>query len=101
MQTCYDEVFQARCAFSNKVLITQAKYGLIEASRCVDDVFADLGLLGCYANVTELIGSRCDNLNRCEIDGEDPEVVSSKSCKKGLPMYIDVTYVCIPGVYRN
>ncbi|ELU07613.1 hypothetical protein CAPTEDRAFT_209430, partial [Capitella teleta] len=57
-----------------------------------------LGLLGCYANVTKLIGSRCNKQTRCTIDGEDPEVVSSKSCKKGLSMYMDISYVCLPGI---
>ncbi|ELT93830.1 hypothetical protein CAPTEDRAFT_193933 [Capitella teleta] len=95
VQTCAHEVFEARCPYKQELLITQARYGLIEASRCVDDVFADLGLLGCYANVTELIGSRCNKQTRCSIDVFDPDVMASKSCKSGLPMYLDISYVCI------
>ncbi|ELU10350.1 hypothetical protein CAPTEDRAFT_204006 [Capitella teleta] len=96
VQTCDNEVFQARCPYSQALLITQAKYGHIETSRCVDDIFEELGSLGCYANITELIGSRCNSKNKCEIDGEDTDVMSSKSCKKGLPMYMDISYVCLP-----
>ncbi|ELU01056.1 hypothetical protein CAPTEDRAFT_203612 [Capitella teleta] len=93
--TCVNEVFEARCPYKQGLFITQARYGHIEASRCVDDVFADLGLLGCYANVTELIGSRCNKQTRCSIDVFDPAVMASKSCRSGLPMYMDITYVCI------
>ncbi|ELT93838.1 hypothetical protein CAPTEDRAFT_193941 [Capitella teleta] len=96
VQTCANEVFQARCPFSQKLLITQARYGAIEASRCVDDVFEELGLLGCFANVTNIVGSKCNSHNRCEIDVEDPDIVASKTCTTGLPMYMDTSYVCIP-----
>ncbi|ELT93823.1 hypothetical protein CAPTEDRAFT_193926 [Capitella teleta] len=97
VQTCDDEVFQARCPFSQELFISQAKYGHIEVSRCVDGIFETFGSLGCYANVTDLVSSWCNKKNKCEIDIEDPGVVSTKSCKNGLPMYLDISYVCVPG----
>ncbi|ELU10353.1 hypothetical protein CAPTEDRAFT_224781 [Capitella teleta] len=99
VQTCSDEVFQARCLFSQKILVTQCRYGHIEVSRCVDDIFASLGSLGCYVNVTELVGAKCNGKYRCDIPWNDPEIVATQSCKKGLPMYIDTSYVCIPDTY--
>ncbi|ELU12288.1 hypothetical protein CAPTEDRAFT_207525 [Capitella teleta] len=97
VQTCDDEVFQARCRFPQELLITQAKYGHIEVSRCVGDIFESLGSLGCYANVTDIVGTKCNGKNRCDIPWNDPEIVATKSCEKGLPMYMDTSFVCIPG----
>ncbi|ELT87113.1 hypothetical protein CAPTEDRAFT_199038 [Capitella teleta] len=99
VQTCYEEVFQARCSFSQQLLVTHGRYGHIEVSRCVDDVFETFGSLGCYANITDIIGLKCNSKNRCDIQWNDPEIVASKSCKKGLPMYMDTSYVCIPDTY--
>lgn len=97
-QTCLNEVFQGRCPYSQNILVTSAKYGHIEISRCVDDLFAGIGSLGCYANITDIIGQKCNGKARCEIAiPEDEEITSTKACKTGLPMYMDIRYVCVPG----
>jgi hypothetical protein len=98
-QTCDNEVFQARCSHSAKILVTQARFAHIEVSRCVNEIFASFGSLGCYANITDLIGQRCNGKNRCDIDDEDPSVLATKECTTGLPMYMDISYVCKPGKY--
>lgn len=77
--------------------MTKAKYGHIQVGRCVDKIFESFGSLGCYANITDTIGHRCNGKAKCEFAFPDPEIEATKSCKTGLPMYLDVTYVCIPG----
>lgn len=96
-QTCWDDTMSARCPYSQNILITKARFGHIEVSKCVDQVFDSLGSLGCYANVTDIVGSKCNGKTRCEVACQDTDIVASKTCKIGLPMYLDVTFVCIPG----
>ncbi|ELT87116.1 hypothetical protein CAPTEDRAFT_199042 [Capitella teleta] len=99
-QTCWDDTFEARCPSPQKILIMQAKYGHIEVSKCVGEMFATLGYLGCYANVTDTVAAQCDSKDRCQIRGDDPKILESKECSTGLPMYMDITYVCIPEIYH-
>ncbi|ELT93825.1 hypothetical protein CAPTEDRAFT_193928 [Capitella teleta] len=99
-QTCWDDTFEARCLSPQKILIMQAKYGHIEVSKCVGEMFATWGSLGCYANVTDIVAAKCHSKDRCQIKGDDPEILQSKECSTGLPMYMDITYVCIPETYR-
>jgi hypothetical protein len=96
-QTCDNEVFQARCAHHDNVYITQARFGHIEVSRCVAKAFEKFGFLGCYANITELVQQRCAGKNRCDIERYDPAIVATKQCEVGFPMYMDISYSCIPG----
>ncbi|ELT93840.1 hypothetical protein CAPTEDRAFT_193943 [Capitella teleta] len=97
-QTCDNDIFQARCPSPQRILISHAKYGHIEVSKCVDAMFSSFGALGCYANVTDIVGSRCNGKPRCEIDGDDPVIVSSNVCKAGLPVYMDIAHVCLPEI---
>lgn len=60
------------------------------------EVFENLGLFGCKADVKSLISARCNGKQRCEIAIPDPDISASVSCEKGLPLYLDVTYVCTP-----
>ncbi|ELT87118.1 hypothetical protein CAPTEDRAFT_199044 [Capitella teleta] len=78
----------------------QARYGHIEISKCVGEIFATWGSLGCYANVTDIVAARCDAKDRCRIAVQDSEIVASKECSTGLPMYMDISYMCIPETYR-
>ena len=94
---CYGEVLRAQCPYTQQILITEAKYGHIEASKCVAEMFASLGQFGCYADVKNIISQKCGGKQRCDITMPDPEIIASKTCPTGLPMYLDVTYVCIPG----
>jgi hypothetical protein len=96
-QTCDNEVFQARCMHHENVYITEARFGHIQVSRCVDKAFAPLGLLGCYANITDLIQQRCDGKSRCDVERDDTAVFATKECRIGFPMYMDISYTCIPG----
>jgi hypothetical protein len=96
-QTCDNEVFQARCSHPQKIFITQARFGHIEVSRCVGDVFDTVGFLGCYANITDLIQLRCSGESRCDVERDDSEILSTKECGVGLPMYMDISHTCIPG----
>lgn len=96
-ETCDKEDFSIRCPYSQNVLITQSKYGHIQVGRCIDEEFSSFGKLGCYANITDIVGRRCNGKSKCEFPFPDEEIEATKSCIKGLPMYLEVTYVCIPG----
>ncbi|ELT93821.1 hypothetical protein CAPTEDRAFT_193924, partial [Capitella teleta] len=99
-KACWDDEFHARCPSPQKILIMQAKYGHIEISKCVGEIFATVGSLGCYANVTDIVAARCDAKDTCRIAVQDSEIVASKECSTGLPMYMDISYMCIPETYR-
>lgn len=97
-QICHDETFRARCPYSQKLLITSAKYGHIEASRCVSLLFEAMGQFGCMSDVKSIVAERCDRKSRCEVPIPDAQITSTVSCEKGFPLYLDVTYACIPEV---
>jgi hypothetical protein len=96
-QTCATETFQARCVLPSKILVTEAKFGHIEVSKCIDEAFADMGQLGCYANITNIVQQRCGGNTRCDIEGDDATILATKQCKTGFPMYMDISYACVPG----
>ena len=100
-QVCEDEVFRARCPYTQHIVVTQARYGHIQASRCVAANFEVLGYFGCLSDVLDIVSERCDKKQRCEISIPDEEITDPESCLTGLPLYMDVSYVCIPGTSLN
>ena len=96
MEACDHEFFTARCPFSQHLLITKALYGHIGIGRCVG---VDLGYFGCYADVQGIVSERCNGKQRCEIAIPDVEIATTKTCVRGIAMYLDASYACIPGLY--
>lgn len=100
-ETCDSETFSARCPYSQQLIITKAVYGHIAVGKCLP---ADSGQLGCYVDVTEIVRSRCNGKQRCQVETYDPEIRSTrdqKPCLKILAVYMSITHACIPGNSLN
>lgn len=91
---CESETFQARCWLGEVIMIESALYGRMRIGRCVE---ADLGYLGCQANVLDIVDRLCSGKTQCDIRIPDAELDASKPCYKELKVYLEVAYKCVRG----
>ena len=90
---CDTELFHPVCEEGSVIVMSQARYGRMELSRCVE---IDMGFLGCERNVLDIVDKKCSGRRECQIRVPDPELENTKPCLKELKTYLDATYSCIP-----
>ncbi|ELT90698.1 hypothetical protein CAPTEDRAFT_227143 [Capitella teleta] len=95
VESCVFEDFTARCAYDETIVITNAKFGHIKLSRCIDK---DLGFFGCFADVSTLIGDKCTSKRSCTIPVSEIASQMSLECARGLQVFLETSYACIRGV---
>ena len=92
---CDTEVFHAECSDREVILMRAARYGRMRVGRCVE---YDLGYIDCYTDVLLLMDRRCSGRRTCEIRVPDAEFESTGPCLKELKTYLEVSYICVPGI---
>lgn len=84
-----------------------ALYGRMRMGRCitVEEIAAhmsivgeDQRLLGCSADVLDLLDQKCSGRTECSIRGSDiSAAIIIKPCFPGLNQYLEAYYICITG----
>ena len=91
---CQWETFNATCTGANEMIsITSARYGRMRTGRCLLDNY----MIGCVANVSDLVKRRCDGKTSCAISLPDQDLHLLSTCRRGLVSYLEVDYSCVPG----
>lgn len=91
---CMDEIVPATCPVNNNIIIKEATYGHISLSKCIE---VDTGYLGCKVDVLDLLSERCNGKQNCEINEDDDELRKKNPCRKGLLLFLQFSYICVPG----
>jgi hypothetical protein len=92
---CETEVFRAACADNEVVLLVRARYGRMRLGRCVE---FDLGYIDCYTDVLTRLDKRCSGRRTCQVRIPDAEFEATGPCLKELKTYLEVSYLCVPGL---
>ncbi len=91
---CETEVFQPHCGTNQMIVMTSALYGRMEIGRCVKK---NLGYIGCYKSVLELMDQRCSGQSSCKVRIPDPDLDNTKPCLEELKTYLQAQYMCVTG----
>ena len=102
---CQLESMTARCRWNSEVIVvTSARWGRMEANRCLEihpNVLAALGhdplFLGCSEDVLPLMDSKCSRRSECEIRIPDSDLDEVKPCYQDLKSYLTASYSCVKG----
>lgn len=103
---CLHESFSQRCLKNEVMLMRSAIYGRMRTGRCVtqEEVAAQKllagevpGVLGCSADVFEILDRRCSGHAHCEIRVIDPSLQKFKPCFPGLSVYLEASFECVSG----
>ena len=92
---CETETFNASCPTDHVILMTHARYGRMQLSRCVK---MDYGHIGCASDVIEAADWRCSGRRRCKVRVPDAEFARNKPCPDDLKPYLEAAYVCVRGI---
>ncbi|ELU12092.1 hypothetical protein CAPTEDRAFT_227124 [Capitella teleta] len=84
-----------KCPAHASIVIKQAEYGHIGISKCVE---WDTGHFGCKVDASQFLEQRCSGKQSCTIDGTDPELRQANPCRKGLDVFIEMTYICMEAI---
>ena len=91
---CEFEVFHPGCWKGEVIVMRSASYGRMRIGRCVE---ANLGYLGCSADVLRAADSKCSGRQTCHVPIPDADFDATKPCYKELKMYLDASYSCQKG----
>lgn len=91
LEYCELEVFQPSCWKGEVIVMRSAFYGRMRIGQCVE---ADLGYLGCSADVLKAADRKCSGRQSCSISIPDADFDATKPCYKELKMYLDASYSC-------
>ena len=95
-EVCDTELFEASCPESSVIMVSKAHYGRMKIGRCVE---IDMGFLGCFNDVLDIIDKRCSGRRQCEMRIPHTELENTRPCLKELKNYLDVTYSCLQCMY--
>ncbi len=90
---CIQEKFEAICHEDEIIIIEEAKYGRMRIGRCVT---ADYGNLGCFADVTNFIDSKCSGRHQCELNVKELIDVA-QPCARDFSAYLEAKFKCVKG----
>lgn len=76
----------------------EAMYGRMRLGRCA---VADLGYIGCSADVLPLADRWCSGRRTCEIAVPRGELDDTKPCYQELKTYLEAAYACVRGKYKE
>ena len=91
---CPWETFKASCKSDEVIIMETARYGRMHLGRCVKN---DLGYVGCFTDVLDLLDSRCSGKNQCEFQTPDRELSKLQPCLEDLTSYLEASYRCVKG----
>ena len=88
VEVCQTERFEASCERTDEVIMmTSAKYGRMEVSRCVQ---SDYGYIGCSSNVVGVVDSACSGRRQCSVGVPSAalERIAAVACPRDLKLYL-------------
>jgi len=104
-QYCYFEMFQAKCAVRDEVVVMEAaSYGRQETGRClppdsvIESLRHDPRYFGCSTNVLRLADHKCSGRRRCDIAIPDSDFERITPCYKDSRKYLEAKYDCVRGM---
>ena len=91
---CDYETFTLSCPEDKILIIGSAAYGQMGIGKCVE---FDTGHLGCQADVRGTVDGRCSGKHSCELSVNDEALRNTAPCRRGVAVYLRVSYVCVKG----
>lgn len=76
------------------IVIRSARYGRMKIGRCVS---ADLGYVGCSADVLDLVDALCSGRRSCAVPVPHQALAARSACMHELKLYLEVSYSCLKG----
>lgn len=89
-----DETFRVNCSPGEVMQILGAEYGHMKVGKCVE---RDIGVSGCKADVSNILGRRCEGKQNCEVSVLDDELKNTKPCSRGIYVYLEASHACLKG----
>ncbi|ELU14265.1 hypothetical protein CAPTEDRAFT_224986 [Capitella teleta] len=89
---CVYQEHSLQCPKQQSLVIRSAEYGHIGISECIE---VDTGHFGCKVDVASVLESRCSGKTSCSISVSDESIRELNPCRKGLDVFIQLTYLCI------
>lgn len=96
------ETFQARCDHGDVIAMATALFGRMNVGKCLGSDAVELqqlkpGSLGCSADVIDYFDRVCSGKSSCDVFVSSPDLYQYQPCSAGLTMYLEASYVCVPG----
>jgi len=94
-----NDVFRARCAEDEVIVMKSAYYGRMRLNRCIT---VDMGYLGCSSDVLDLADQRCSGRRECQLRMPYPAFEATRPCYD-LQSFFKADYYCLKGtpVFTN
>jgi len=100
------QTFEPRCWKNEVIVIEKALYGRHKIGKCISEKEAaafsqeSYDFFGCYADVRDILNSKCSGRKQCEIRVPEPDLERTRTCLSGLQMFLEVSYKCLEGTLR-
>lgn len=75
-----------------------ARYGRMRLGQCVT---ADLGYVGCSADVLDLVDAMCSGRRSCTVQVPNQALAARSTCMHELKLYLEASYSCLKGEFRH
>lgn len=75
-----------------------ARYGRMRLGQCVT---ADLGYVGCSADVLDLVDAMCSGRRSCTVQVPNQALAARSTCMHELKLYLEASYSCLKGELRD
>lgn len=95
---CDYDGFSASCKDGEVLQILKGTYGHMEVGKCIG---ADIGYLGCKADVTDMLNTVCNRKLTCSIELADQKFRDFDPCQSGIALYLQASYACLRGRQYN
>ena len=95
---CRWETFSASCPLDEVIVIRSALYGRMRSGRCLMTAQDGGSHVGCMADVIRQADRLCSGRRTCDVQLPEPSFdVVPTTCPRGLTVYLEVIYECLPG----
>ena len=94
---CDWETFNVSCQADELIAVGRARYGRMTLGRCVT---TNYGSIGCGADVTAYLDSRCSGRRACAVNVitlSQLPLQTDKPCPPDFKYYLEATYECLKG----
>jgi len=83
------------------IVIEKAVYGRHKIGKCISEEEAafsqETNYFGCSADVLDIVNAKCSGRTQCQIRVPDADLESTRTCRTGLQMFLEVSYKCLEG----
>ena len=108
MEYCSFENFHPICSPTEVIVMTSAIYGRMNEGRCLQleidkKLIAkhDVKYFGCSADVLEFMDGKCSGKMECSVGVYDQRLEQRSPCYKELNKYLETSYACVSGRYKQ